>query len=429
MKILVIGNRVPWPVRDGGAMATFQLLKSLSFEGCNVTYFTLNTKKHWVDPSEIQKNLSFAQVISVPHLVEINAIDAFKNIFSQQSYFLSRYHNQKAKQKLAELLNKESFDSIMIEGLYSSVFLDVIRQNFTGNVVYRAHNLEHQIWTRLIDTEANLLKKLYLKWQVKRLKREELRFIGKVDQCVSISPEDQKAFMQMDIELGFSGANQTAKNAKNHSNLINPSNPNGTDNQVVGRHFLYLPGMDPGLVEKSKLQPDSIFHLASMEWEANVSGLEWFLSKVWPLLLSVQPQMQIHIGGKSLEKKDRRYFQSGLINHGEVLNASEFMKHHGIGIVPLWAGSGLRMKLLEAMSLGIPCVTTSIGAQGLNVEHNKEVLIADTAQDFANALLKLNTDRKFAIEIGKNALNYVMKNHNSVNNTRALIQFINGSNE
>ncbi len=404
MNILVVGNRVPWPVRDGGAMATFQLLKSLSFEGCQVTYFTLNTKKHWASLQEINQHFPFSEVIAVPHLVTITPWDAFKNLFGSSSYFLSRYHNQKAKDQLAELLRNNQYDTVIIEGLYSSVFLKVIRKNHKGSVVYRAHNLEHQIWSRLLQSESNFLKKCYLKIQVKRLKNEEEQFIVNVDKCVSISPEDQKAFLIMDTNRGM--LSELAKE----------------------RNFLYLPGMDPGLVEKSKLQPDSMFHLASMEWDANVAGLEWFLTKVWPLVLSKQPQMNIHIGGKSLKKSDKRYFQSGLINHGEVDDAAEFIKHHGIGIVPLWAGSGLRMKLLQAMSLGVPCVSTSIGAQGLNVENGKEVMIADTPLEFAEALIKLNTDRKFAIEMGKNALNYVIKNHNSAENTRELLKFLQQNN-
>ncbi len=400
MNILVVGNRVPWPVRDGGAMATFQLLKSLSFEGAQVAYFTLNTKKHWASQIEIDQNFPFVKVISVPHLVSISGTDALKNLFTSDSYFLSRYHNQKAKEELVSLLKNNDFDTVIIEGLYSSVFLQTIREYHKKSIVYRAHNLEHQIWSRLLQSESNFLKKWYLKIQVKRLKNEEEQFVENVDKCVSISPEDQKAFLRIDTNRGIDSE------------------------QAQERSFLYLPGMDPGLVEKSKLQPDTLFHLASMEWDANVSGLEWFLTKVWPLVLSQQPQMTIHIGGKSLDKSDKRYFQSRLINHGEVDDAAEFMKHHGIGIVPLWAGSGLRMKLLQAMSLGVPCVSTSIGAQGLNVENGKELLIADTPAEFAEALLKLNTDRKFAIEMGKNALNYVVAHHNSVANTRQLINFL-----
>ncbi len=417
MNILIVGNRVPWPVRDGGAMATYQLLKSLNFEGCNVTYFTLNTKKHWVSQKEILENLPFVNVVAVPHLVTISAIDAFKNLLTSQSYFLSRYHNQKAKEQLEILLKNNEFDTVIIEGLYSSVFLSTIRQFFNKSVVYRAHNLEHQIWSRLIKTESNVLKKWYLSFQVNRLKNEEVQFIQSVDKCVSISPEDQKAFIYIQ--------SQTNSNISQADSNISQANSNSKlDALTVNRNFLYLPGMDPGLMEKSKLQPDSLFHLASMEWDANVAGLEWFLSKVWPLVLSKQPEMSIHIGGKSLKKSDKRYFHSRLINHGEVDDAAEFMKHHGIGIVPLWAGSGLRMKLLQAMSLGVPCVSTSIGAQGLTVENGRELLIADNPAEFAEALLKLNTDRKFAIEIGKNALNYVIQHHNSVHNTRALIQFL-----
>jgi glycosyltransferase involved in cell wall biosynthesis len=175
---------------------------------------------------------------------------------------------------------------------------------------------------------------------------------------------------------------------------------------------------------KSKLQPQSLFHLGSMEWDANQQGVEWFLRKVWPLVLSAHPDLTFHLAGKGLKKSDSKYFQQGVMNHGEVNDAREFMLNHGICIVPILAGSGIRMKLLDAMNFGIPCVATNIGAQGLKVESGNQLEIADNPNDFAAKIIGLLNDRLKAIQMGKNAATYIQENHNPVINFDKLNQFI-----
>jgi glycosyltransferase involved in cell wall biosynthesis len=161
-----------------------------------------------------------------------------------------------------------------------------------------------------------------------------------------------------------------------------------------------------------------------MEWDANQQGVEWFLRKVWPLVLSEHPDLTFHLAGKGLKKSDSKYFQQGVMNHGEVNDAREFMVNHGICIVPILAGSGIRMKLLDAMNFGIPCVATSIGAQGLKVESGNQLEIADNPKDFAAKIIGLLNDRLKAIQMGKNAAAYIQENHNPVINFDKLNQFI-----
>jgi hypothetical protein len=103
-----------------------------------------------------------------------------------------------------------------------------------------------------------------------------------------------------------------------------------------------------------------------MEWQANEQGVMWFLKKVWPRVLSAQPNVKFHLAGKGLSKTDPRFFQTGIVNHGEVDDAEVFMQSRGIMIVPIQAGSGIRIKSLEAMALGVPVVSTSIGACSLS---------------------------------------------------------------
>lgn len=389
MKILVVGNRIPWPLHDGGAMATYNLLKGLS-NTHELTYFSFNTKKHFNDARSINEHFTFCEVVTAEIDATPNTKQAIINtVFRKNSYFLSRYKNEAAETKLIEILVKGSYELVIIEGLYSSNFLKIIRENSNLPVVYRAHNVESEIWARNIANTRNTLKKSFLKIQTNRLQKEEEEFIIKVDGIISISPSDTSYF-----------------NGKSKAKI-----------------FQYLPGFPFRIREKSKLQPMRMFHIGSMEWDANNEAVGWFLRKVWPLVLSVYPEAEFHVAGKGLSTADNRFFMKGVYNHAEVENAEEFMINHGVCVVPLKAGSGIRMKLLQAMSLGIPCVSTTIGAQGIELNNNP-VLIADDAKTFAKQVVSLLSDHRTAIELGKTSQKYIDAHHNEAQNLEQLNIFL-----
>jgi len=389
MKILVIGNRFPWPLHDGGALATFQMLKAIAFEGHEVSYFSLNTQKHFVDEKTLHERFSFCKYYALSINTDITPWSAFLNLLSNRSFHLQRYENDLANEQLSKLLQSERFDLVQIEGLYSAGFLSTLRKYFKGHISYRAHNFENQIWERLAQETSNLLKKLYLNIQAKRLKREEVAFLKSVDSIVAIAPSDLDKF---------------------------------NDLTIIPTH-LYLPGLNLGLEVNLELQPFKLFHIGSMEWMANVQGVEWFLQKVWPIVKSSYPQLEFHLAGKGLNANDSRFFQSGVFNHGEVVNAQTFMLTHGICIVPVIAGSGIRMKLIEAMSLGIPCVATKMGVQGIEVENHIHVEIVDSPEEFANSLIIMIQQWHETIKMGSRGKQYMMEHHNLQNNTRELLSF------
>ena len=406
MNILVVGNRIPWPLHDGGALATYRMLESLSLAGNTVTYFSYNTKKHHVPKSSIEENISFCEVIPFDLNAEIRPWDAFKNLFSKGSYFLERYFNEEASVYLSALIEERNFDLIQIEGLYSfPIFANSISfwgeiytsslkdlQNKGLPLVYRAHNVEHEIWSRLAQNESNWLKRAYLRIQSKRLKKEEESLIESVDAVVGISQNDCAFFEKF----------------------------------KTPRVHMFLPSVKTPLKVDIKIQPESIFHIGSMEWDANVQGIQWFLSKVWPKVKSAHPNLSFHVAGKGISKHENLFFQTGVHNHGEVPNAQEFMRNYGISIIPLLAGSGIRMKIIEAMSLGVPCVATDIAVQGLPISKQDDcIAIANDAEQFAEALNDLLNNRKKAIQMAKNAHQYCLKQHSAVKNMEALLSFYN----
>lgn len=440
MKILVVGNRVPWPLHDGGSIATYGMLRSLAENGAEVVFFSCNTKKHFADNAIIEKYFGFCKV----HLVSLDAgvkpLNALWNVFFGGSYHLERYDDLEAAVELYDLIYSGNYDCVMAEGLYSMpITLRVMKQlsvKADGSIsneihvdsnesvqkkpikwVYRSHNLEYEIWERLAISTPKPLKRWYLALQSKRLMHYEIDAWCRMDAIVpivetdSIVIRDSVSNNPKQIRLVDSGAENIGHELSYHPADVQP--------QI----HVYQPGIAIERPFAFVHRPLTIFHIGSMEWQANEQGVMWFLKKVWPLVLSAQPNAKFHLAGKGLSKQDPRFFQSGIVNHGEVSNAEDFMHQHGVMIVPIQAGSGIRIKTLEAMALGVPIVSTSIGAQGLRVMDDVEIKIADEPKEFAIAICALLSSPVKSQEMTSHARKYVELHHNLKRNTAELLAF------
>jgi glycosyltransferase involved in cell wall biosynthesis len=430
MKILVLGNRVPWPLHDGGAIATYGMLRSLAENGAEVDFFSFNTKKHFAENAIIEKYFGFCKVHLVSLDASIKPLKALWNLLFGGSYHMERYDNLDAAVELYDLIQSSNYDCVMAEGLYSMpIALRVMKQlsvkadglgsneiheNSNESVqkksikwVYRSHNLEYQIWERLAISEQQPLKRWYFALQSKRLKRYEIDAWCQMDAIVPIVETDSTVIQATVSE-------------------IQKNNQLNSGYSVLNQPQIHV--YQPGIAIESPFafvhRPISIFHIGSMEWQANEQGVMWFLKKVWPLVLSAQPNVKFHLAGKGLSKTDPRFFQTGIVNHGEVDDAEVFMQSHGIMIVPIQAGSGIRIKSLEAMALGVPVVSTSIGAQGLTVESGTQMIIADDPEGFADGIIQLLLNPAASQEMTQQARVYVEQHHNLKRNTAELIAFL-----
>ena len=430
MKILVVGNRVPWPLHDGGAIATYGMLRSLAENGAEVDFFSFNTKKHFAENTIIEKYFGFCKV----HLVSLDAsvkpLKALWNLLFGGSYHMERYDNLEAAVELYDLIQSSNYDCVMAEGLYSMpIALRVMKQlsfkadglgsneiheNRSESVqkkpikwVYRSHNLEYQIWERLAISEQQPLKRWYLALQSKRLKRYEINAWCQMDAIVPIVETDSNVIRATVSEI-------------HKNNQLNRGYSVANQPQI----HVYQPGIAIESPFAFVHRPLSIFHIGSMEWQANEQGVMWFLKKVWPRVLSAQPNVKFHLAGKGLSKTDPRFFQTGIVNHGEVDDAEVFMQSRGIMIVPIQAGSGIRIKSLEAMALGVPVVSTSIGAQGLTVESGTQMIIADDPAGFADGIMQLLLNPAASQAMTQQARAYVEQHHNLKRNTAELLGFL-----
>jgi polysaccharide biosynthesis protein PslH len=374
MNILLVCKKFPYPIKDGGSIAVLNLSKSLAELGCNVTLLTMNTTKHFY--AEIEMPEAFEHFEAVHHVAINNQVSysgAFFNLFSQESYHVSRFISPNFETKLIELLTKQHFDIVQLETPMLAPYISVIREVSKAKVVMRSHNVEYEIWKRIANNTPFFLKRWYLHHAAGKLKRFEIDFINAYDLTLAITQRDLTIFKKLGLT---------------QPSLVVPVGLDCRD---------YSPDLTP---YKREL---SVGFIGSLDWLPNQEGLIWFFDHVWSKVSEHLPKLTLHIAGLNTPKWLYDYADKRVKIYGEVENATRFMNKHVIMLAPIFSGSGMRVKILEAMALGRVVITTTIGLEGIEARHGEEVLIADTPQGFIECIDYCYKNRGIALKIGQKA--------------------------
>ena len=376
MKILQLCNKAPYPANDGSSIAICNLAEGIADEGIELHILSVNTKKHFKSDNTIPVSfIKKTNYQSVYKDTNTSLLGAFTNLFSPTSYFVSRFFFKEYEEALIKKLTETYFDVIQLEGVFMATYISTIRKYSNAKITLRAHNIEHQIWERHLPHEKNWLKKQYLNIQSKRLKTFELDVFSLVDAVITITDEDKK------------GIQKFAHQQKIHTCLTGINLE--TYNQV-----------------HQPTQPNTVFHFASMDWLPNIEAVEWLLSNVWNEVLIKIPDAQLILAGRGMPEKIKQASSKNITIIEDVADSVLFYATYDIMLVPLWSGSGLRIKLVEGLAYGKAIITTSIGAEGIPYTKNKELLIADTQEDFVKMIVDLlsNSSKKQQLQINARAL-------------------------
>jgi glycosyltransferase involved in cell wall biosynthesis len=293
---------------------------------------------------------------------------------------------------LQKTLNENKFDIIQLEGLYVCPYIPLIRKNSNAKIVYRAHNIEHEIWSRT-SVMAKGLEKWYLKNLSKRIKSFEVQMLNKYDLLVPITNRDGEIL-----------------NKLGNTKPVHISQT-GIDSSV--------------LIPNSKnLKHPTLFHIGSLEWTPNQEGLIWFFDNCWDSVREKYPDLEFYIAGRNAPL----WFQKKLnlpnvIFMGEVADAYEFMNSKSIMVVPLFSGSGMRIKIIEGMALGKPIVTTAVGTEGISTTSGVNIVVTENAAGFVKAISDLIENREYFDIISKNAIEYIHENFDNLSSAGSLIEF------
>jgi hypothetical protein len=196
VNLLLLTNKVPFPPKDGGSIATYSLASGFASKGHAVTILALNTKKHYSDIKKLKDKLP-EKLLIIPVDIDttINFPKLLKNLFfSRLPYIATRFLSEEFDNQLKTLVEKNKFDIIQLEGLYLLPYLKTIQKYSKTPVAYRAHNIEHEIWERTAIEEKNLFKQYYFRVLARRLKRLEKSYINRYNFLIPISPKDAEWF-------------------------------------------------------------------------------------------------------------------------------------------------------------------------------------------------------------------------------------------
>ena len=371
LKILILTPRIPFPLRDGGSIAMNQSIQAYLEQGCQVSVLSLNTSKHWVDENDLPPYYQALHLFRTVYVrTHINPLSAFFNLFSDKSYHVTRFVNKDVEKALVSILQKESFDVIQFESIYTSPYLSLARLHSKALCVCRVHNIEHKIWQHLSEHESSFLKRRYLQLLTSRLKKYEMEILHQFDCLLTISNQEKEWLESQGISRGY-----------------------------------YLPfGVDihPHL---PVVQQDvfSCYHLGSMDWVPNVEGVQWFVEEVWREGFPEYPALTLYLAGRNMPVSLVSDSKRNLVVLGEIDDALVFSLSKNIMLVPLRSGAGIRIKILEAMALGKTIISTRVGAEGLGLTHGKEILLADSPEEFRAAILSCLQEPDKAKQMGQEA--------------------------
>ena len=395
MNILLLAKKNPWPPKDGEAIAILQMAKGLAANDNSVTVLYMNTPKHHYDAEKIQlSGFTDIQFQSVWVNSDLKTWNALANLVKNTPYHAERFFSKDYLVKLTDLVKNGNFDIIQAEGLYLTQYFSKIPKDPKTKFVYRSHNREGEIWKNIASNSKKPLEKWYLKLQSKKLFNYENLIVKNADVIVPISLTDTVHY----------------KNISDKYQVF--YSPTGIDIENIPDQLSEVKGND-------------LYFIGGLDWLPNTEGLLWFIHKIFPAIKNLFPEIQLHIAGRNAPSwlGEKLFGVAGIQYHGEVPNAFEFIRDKFICIVPLLSGSGMKLKIMEAMAVGKPVITTIKGAEGMPTGVDEHISIAVSEAEFIRMLSNLINNKTDTLKKANAAKHFVIRHLNNNTLTKQLTQF------
>jgi glycosyltransferase involved in cell wall biosynthesis len=364
MKILWVNANFMHPANKGGSIRTLGILRQLSRQ--HEIHYAAYENPACPEAPQLAREYAH-KAYAVAHRPADKrsprfAIELAGGLFSDVPLAVSRFHSEKMRALLENLLGRERFDRAVVDHLaISSCYPDL------GRSLLFQHNVETVIWRRHVEHARNPLHRAYFRLQAGRMLEYERKVCRAAGHTAAVSAVDAELMRTM-----FGVQNVSVV-------------PTGVDTEY------FAPPPSAAAVS------DLVF-IGSMDWLANVDGVGWFVREVLPLIRKKRPECSFTIAGRmpppqirELGKADPR-----IVVTGTVPDVRPFLWGAAVSVVPLRIGGGTRLKIYEAMAAKVPIVSTTVGAEGLEVNPPDDIRIADTAEDFAAECLELLENREAA---------------------------------
>ena len=368
MRILWVKAGRLLPVDTGGKIRSFNLLRQLAarHEVTLLSYYGGAVDEEY--ESELRRELPGAEAVCTG-APEGSALAQGLHYLSRlprpAPYAVTKFTSPVVRRLVENWLGDGRFDVAVCDFLSAS--LNFPRRLATPSVLFQ-HNVESALWRRQARHEPNPLKRAAFKMEAAKMSAYERAAVARFHHVIAVSEHDRGLMSEMTDAARITVV------------------PTGVD---LG---LYRAAFDGSGAEPDGLAAPLVVFLGSMDWEANVDGVDYFCRDIWPSVLARVPRARFRIVGRNPHPRVQRLASESVEVTGTVPSVVEHLREAAVFVVPLRVGGGTRLKIFEAMAAGKAVVSTTVGAEGLEVTHGRDVLLADDAASFADAVVTLLTD-------------------------------------
>ncbi len=370
LRVLYFAPRICVPANTGSHLRNYHLCKELA-KSAEVTFLTFANQETEADSAEIIRNWGLHKVEIVPYQPAYTVGKLLQGLISKTPLPVLNYTHKTMADRLARLLEENDFDIVEMESVQLANYLPLIQAARSRPLIIGGwHNVESELMFRYGKHTTNPAKKFYANLTAKRLGETERRILAELDAHIAVSERDRQQLM--------------ALNPQARTFVID----NGVDtafySQAIdgaARHGLHT-------AERNRL-----LFVGSMDYHANIDAVSYFANEVWNSLYQRNPAMRFTIVGRHPAAEVRALAAlPGVEVTGTVAHVRPFYQEAFASVVPLRVGSGSRLKILESMAAGVPVISTTLGAEGLEVREGENIFLADEQEAIARRVLQLYFD-------------------------------------
>ncbi len=373
MKILWVKANKILPVHSGGDLRSFNILLQLA-EPDEVIFFSYYDEGFDADyEKNLQEQLPGAVCVSTGRRQAsrlARGADYLLRLPDAAPYAVSRFGSGKVRDQLKRCLAEQRPDVVVCDFLDAAV-------NFPEPLaipsVLFQHNVESEIWRRHAANGSGPARKLIYGLEFSKMLRYEQKMVRRFDHVIAVSEHDKKL-----MTAWVDPARVTVV-------------PTGVDTAQ------FCPSQQAG-----QEKPLVVF-VGAMDWEPNVDAAKYFCAEIWPLVLAKVPEAKFRIVGRNPDSRVQALAGFSVEVTGRVPSVVEHLREAAVVVVPLRVGGGTRLKIYEAMAVGKAVVSTTVGAEGLDVHHGRDMILADSPVRFAESVITLLSDADLRSRQGRAA--------------------------
>jgi sugar transferase (PEP-CTERM/EpsH1 system associated) len=379
MNILFLSTEVPYPPNHGHYIRTYNILKYLA-QRYDVHFLGFIKKQEKIEMEPINKICKSTKVFDIPDSVSRPRLilSLFRNLFSRYPYIAQKYYSVNMEKEIRRIIENDKIDIIHYDMLHLARYRDCV-----GNIpsVLTEHNVESERVYRLAKNSHNIVFKLFMYLQYIKLRNFEKKAISEFDLCITVSANDMQTLSEMSPDVHFEEI------------------PNGVDTSF------YTPDSE---VSFNK----SLVWAGGMKDFYNQQAVLFLLESIYPIIKAYMPGIRMTLVGKCNSERILSLAKRNSVHMtGYVEDVRPFINSASVFVAPILSGGGTKLKVLNAMAMAKPVVTTSVGAEGIEAQNGVHLIIADDPAEFAEKTVYLLKNPGIARKIGENARSLILEKY------------------